>query len=104
MCPQCWISVRVGPWDVGHRPLPQQWLSLAKSGVFPGCGFSRTVTGPREAGRCFLRAVDTCFSSDRDTFGKFPWDGNIPSSLPEQEQYHFCYDIALEYLESLETR
>lgn len=26
------------------------------------------------------------------------------SSIPIQEQYHFCYDIALEYLESLETR
>lgn len=25
-------------------------------------------------------------------------------SLSEQEQYHFCYDIALEYLESLESR
>lgn len=32
------------------------------------------------------------------------WDRNTLSSLSEQEQYHFCYDIALEYLESLETR
>lgn len=86
-------------------PLPQQWVLFAKSGVFPGCGFSSTVRGPQQADRCFLRAVDVCFSSDRDNFGKqFPQDANALSSLSQQEQYHFCYDIALEYLESLESR
>lgn len=60
---------------------------------------------PERLTRVFLGLLTRGFSSDRDNLGKeFPRDCNIPSSLSEQEQYHFCYDIALEYLESLETR
>lgn len=81
---------------------PQQWVLFAKSGVFLAVASAELSGGPD---RCFLRAVDMCFSLDRGKFRKyFPRDCNTLSSLSKQEQYHFCYDIALEYLESLESR
>lgn len=82
VCPQnagfqcvwsCWI------W--GTMPLPQQWVLFAKSGVFPGCGFSSTVRGPQQADRCFLRAVDMFFPQTGITLGNSSLRMLMPSLL-----------------------
>lgn len=104
MCPQCWISVPWGRGMWGTVPCPSSGCPWPRVGFFLAVASAGLSRGPERLAGVSSGLLTHVFPQTGIPLGNSLGMVNISSSLPEQEQYHFCYDIALEYLESLETR